>query len=288
MLRVSIIGCGKVAKSMAYLWYQSGSVDIIDVVNRTQFSAEESVTFIGAGIACSTYEQLQPADIFVIGCGDDQIDFCLSQLLKQNTVKENNIVFHFSGAKNSTVLNKVKKFGGKCASLHPVKSFAKPEMAIITFENTYCGLEGDKTACETLTALVEGIGGYCFSVDGDRKLTYHAASVFACNYMVALQELSLRAYEFSGIDRELGMKILEPIVKETADNIFKMGTLDALTGPIERGDNKLVNDQYLAVKEWDDDASELYRLLGKLSVELSKQKGLCEKQALESISSLFK
>jgi len=75
------------------------------------------------------------------------------------------------------------------------------------------------------------------------------------------------------------MKILEPIVKETSKNLFQMGPSKALTGPISRGDSELVNDQLLAVKEWDNDAAEIYRLMGKLCVKLSKENDSDKKQA---------
>ena len=287
MLKLSIIGCGNVAKTMAFLWHQSASVEIVDVVNRSQTSANESVAFIGAGHALSYLDGIRAADIFVIGCGDDHIESCLDQLLEQNVVKENTIVFHFSGAKSSAVLDKAKALGAKCASLHPVKSFADPGLAIKSFVNTYCGLEGDKAACDVLEKLIEDISGHCFKVDSENKLTYHAASVFACNYLVALQELSIRAFEKSGVERELAMKILEPIVKETTHNVFKLGTANALTGPIARGDHQLISEQFDAIKHWDKDAADVYRLLGKLSVELSDDKGMSEKSALTDIDNLF-
>ena len=287
MLKLSIIGCGNVAKTMAFLWHQSGSVEIVDVINRSQSSAEESVAFIGAGKALNSLAELSDADIFVIGCGDDHIEACLEELLKQNIVQAGNIVFHFSGAKSSAVLHKAKVHGVNCASLHPVKSFANPASAINTFAKTYCGLEGDEAACDVLENLISAISGHCFKVDSDKKLTYHAASVFACNYMVALQELSIRALEKSGVERELAMKILEPIVKNTADNIFELGTAKALTGPIARGDHNLVAQQFEAVKSWNSEAGELYRLLGKLGIELSDEKGLSNKADLGIIKKLF-
>lgn len=287
MLKLSIIGCGNVAKTMAFLWKQSASVEIVDVVNRSQTNADKSVEFIGAGKALNSLDELRVADVFVIGCGDDHIETCLDELLEKKILQAGNIVFHFSGAKSSTLLHKAKDQGVHCASLHPVKSFANPATAITTFAETYCGLEGDEIACNTLEKLIQAIDGHCFAVDGDKKLTYHAASVFACNYMVALQELSIKALEKSGVNRKLAMKILEPIVKETADNIFTLGTAKALTGPIARGDHSLVSEQFAAVKEWDSDASEIYRLLGKLGIDLSDEKDSSDKSDLEKIRILF-
>lgn len=287
MLKLSIIGCGNVAKTIAYLWHQSASVEIFDLVNRSRKSAEESVSFIGTGNALSSIQGIRPADIFVIACGDDQIEVCLDQLLAQDVVAAGTIVFHFSGAESSKILHKAKALGAKCASLHPVKSFAKPADAISTFENTYCGLEGDADACKLIKKLIENIGGHCFKVDSENKLIYHSASVFACNYLTALQELSIKAFEKSGVERDLAMKILEPIVKETSDNIFKLGTANALTGPVARGDKTLVEKQFSAVKNWNEDAAEIYRLLGKISVDLSDNKGVSEKMNLISINKLF-
>lgn len=288
MLKLSIIGCGNVAKTMGFLWHQAGSAKITDVMNRSQSSADKSVAFIGAGKAICGFSQLQAADVFVIACGDDQIENCLDDLLEQELVENNTIVFHFSGAKSSEALDKAKALGVNCASLHPVKSFANPATAINTFADTYCGLEGDAKAIEVLEKLIEDISGHCFKVNGDKKLTYHAASVFACNFLVALQELSIRAFEQSGVERELAMKILEPIIKETTENIFQMGTAKALTGPIARGDYKLVADQLQAVKDWNQDAADIYRLLGKLSVDLSDQKDVSDKANLDTLRKLLK
>lgn len=287
MLKLSIIGCGNVAKTLGHLWHKTHSVEIVDVVNRSQASADASVEFIGAGKPLASIANLQSADLFVIACGDDQIESCLDELLNQSIIKPNNIVFHFSGSKSSSHINKAKAFSAHCASLHPVKSFANPTDAIQNFAGTYCGIEGDAFACDMLKKLVESIDGNHFNVSSDKKLSYHAASVFACNYLVTLQELSMRALEHSGVQRELAMKILEPIVKETSDNIFKLGSANALTGPIARGDHQLVKEQYHAVKDWNTDAAEIYRLLGKLSIGLSDQKGACEKKKIDKLEELL-
>ena len=287
MFNLNIIGCGNVAKTIAFLWRQSNSIQIVDVINRSQISANNSVEFIGAGKPLDSIEALRPADIFVIACGDDDIEHCLDKLLEQNIIQKNNIVFHFSGAKSSSVLEKAKDQGALCASLHPVKSFANPANAVTTFKGTYCALEGNEVACDILEKLVNSIGGDCFKVESNKKQIYHSASVFASNYLVALQELSLRAFAESGVDRKLAMKILEPIVKETSNNVFEVGLAKALTGPIARGDHKLIENQIQAIEDWDADSAELYRLLGKLSVDLSDEKGSAEKTDLLAIKELF-
>ena len=282
-IRLSIIGCGSVARALAHLWHKASLVDVVDIVNRSEKSALTAAVFIGAGTPHGSFDNLQQADVFLIGCQDDLIEECLNQLLLSEVISKGNIIFHCSGSKSSVVLDKAKELGALIASLHPVMSFANPATAINSFEHTYCGLEGDKEAVEVLTEWVEAIGGIPFDIDADKKMLYHAASVFACNYLVALEELSLKAFAQSGVERELAMKILEPIVKGTADNIFTLETTNALTGPIARGDFQVVADQLKVVQAWDKDAAQLYKRLGEICVELAEQQGSATKTSLEKI-----
>ncbi len=282
-IRLSIIGCGNVARTLAHLWHKASLVDVVDIVNRSEKSACEAAEFIDAGKPQGFLDNLQQADVFLIGCQDDLIEECLNQLLLSNIVKKGNIIFHCSGSKSSAVLDKAKNLGALIASLHPVKSFTNPATAINSFQHTYCGLEGDIKAVEVLTKWVEAIGGIPFGIDADKKMLYHAASVFSCNYLVALEELSLKAFAQSGVAPGLAMKILEPIVKGTVDNIFTLGTAKALTGPIARGDYKVVDDQLREVEAWDKDAGQIYRRLGEICADLSEQQGSATKISLDKI-----
>jgi predicted short-subunit dehydrogenase-like oxidoreductase (DUF2520 family) len=95
--------------------------------------------------------------------------------------------------------------------------------------------------------------------------------------------LSLKAFAQSGVAPGLAMKILEPIVKGTVDNIFTLGTAKALTGPIARGDYKVVDDQLREVEAWDKDAGQIYRRLGEICADLSEQQGSATKISLDKI-----
>ena len=120
-LKLSIIGCGNVAKTLGYLWHQRSVVEICDVVNQSQQSANQSVAFIGAGIPRDSVAELQSADVFLLGCGDDQLEHCIDQLVEAEVVKTENIVFHCSGSKPASIIHSKKsapKWGG-CKSGKP-------------------------------------------------------------------------------------------------------------------------------------------------------------------------
>ncbi|MEN3291792.1 MAG: hypothetical protein V7642_1045, partial [Burkholderiales bacterium] len=95
---LTIIGCGKVGKTLGRLWHAKGTFAIQDVLNRSLASSERAVSFIGAGRAASDYAALRPADIILIGCTDDQVAQCCQTLSRAGRIAPGAIVFHCSGA----------------------------------------------------------------------------------------------------------------------------------------------------------------------------------------------
>jgi predicted short-subunit dehydrogenase-like oxidoreductase (DUF2520 family) len=65
---------------------------------------------------------------------------------------------------------------------------------------------------------------------------------------------------------------MEPLVRETMDNVFRLGPEAALTGPVARGDTATVVRQYRAVKQWDPGHGALYRRMGKLTAALARRR----------------
>jgi len=67
---------------------------------------------------------------------------------------------------------------------------------------------------------------------------------------------------------------MEPLVRATVDNVFRLGPVPALTGPIARGDMATVRLQQEAVTDWQAKYGDLYRDFTKLTVELSARRKL--------------
>ncbi len=264
---LNVIGAGRLGKTLAYLWQKSGRVHIQAVCNRSMVSSQRAVNFIQAGHAYDDYARLPKADVWLLACGDNQLSDCCQQLCQQHHFAGQETMFHCSGALTAQeVLAPAPRL--HIASIHPIKSFADPLQSVHNFAGTYCGMEGDKEALTRLIPLFESIGAQLFTIKPEAKTLYHSASVIACNYLVALQELSIQTYAQAGVEREQAMQILRPIVQNTTENIFQLGTQNALTGPIARGDNQTVEKQLTALKSWDTDYAEIYRLLGKVATQI--------------------
>ncbi len=269
---LSIIGGGNLGKTLGQLWANEGSVVLQDVLNRSVDSAARAVAFIGAGHPVSSPADLRPADIFLVACPDDQVAACCDALAETGILMPGNVVFHCSGALRSNVLAAAANRGALIASIHPIRSFAAPEQVARGFSGTWCGAEGDPGAIAILEDLFTAIGGKLVPIDAEAKTLYHAAAVFASNYLVTILDVALDAYVESGVPRDTALRLMEPLVRETVDNVFRLGPVDALSGPIARGDVKTVVRQYRAMKMWNRRRGALYKLLGKLTSEIAKRR----------------
>ncbi len=285
--RLNFIGCGQLGKTLGSLWHQSGCLIIGDVLTRSLSSAKSAVTNIGSGTPVDNISAMRASSFYLIASGDDDIESCSKQLANSGLLNSGDIVFHCSGAQTSDLLKACKIAGASIASIHPIKSFANVDQAISSFTGTYCGVEGDGQALEQLTPIFSSIGAKFLTISKQNKTLYHAGSVIASNYLVTLQEISINAFGQAGIDRQAAMAILEPIVTGTVDNIFEQGTSRALTGPIARGDRKVVESQLTAMENWDEDLATIYRLLGKYSIPLAEAQEKAKVANLNQLKTLL-
>jgi predicted short-subunit dehydrogenase-like oxidoreductase (DUF2520 family) len=269
---LTIIGAGHVGKTLGRLWTLKNTYAVRDVLNRSAKSAQQAVDFIGAGRAITRYTDLQPADVVMLAVPDDQISRCCEKLAQSGRLCFGSVVFHCSGALPSSVLQTAAQAGAVIAGVHPVRSFADPEQVAQTFDGTWCGVEGDQRALDILAPALAAIGAQPVAIDPAKKVLYHAAAVFACNYLPTLLDAARQAYRQAGVPDDVALSLMEPLVRETIDNIFRMGPAAALTGPVARGDMATVARQQQAVTQWNASYGELYKQLTKLTVELAAQR----------------
>ena len=288
MNTLNIIGAGRVGRTLAALWRRQRVFDLQDVLNRTPQSTRAAVAFIGAGRATDALDAMQCACVWMLATPDGEIARAAEQLAASGLLRAGDVVFHCSGALPSRELRAVLMTGVAVASVHPLKSFADPLHAVSTFTGTYCAAEGESAALAVLRPAFEQIGAQVTEIDAQFKTLYHAASVMVCNYLTALMEAGLQCYEKAGLPRATASAMMEPLVRETVDNVFKLGTVKALTGPIARGDSAVVARQLEALREFDPRIADIYRALGVMAVALSRAQGGAGEQALHDLEKQLK
>ncbi len=286
MKTLSIIGAGKVGKAAAKLFVEGKLCGVGQVVNRSMESGRAAVRFIGSGEAKQKLSDIQweQTDILMIGTADDAIQACVDSIRRENAPMDKAIVFHLSGSIPSTILSPLKEQGATIAGVHPIKSFSDSETAAASFPGTFCGLEGDEAALAVLAQLFVGIGARVFNIQTEKKTLYHAASVVICNYLYALIDIGLNIYEAAGVERQIAMEAVEPILLETIQNAMRMGPEQALTGPIARGDANVIEKQMQALKNFKPEYADVYSTLGRATVQLARRKGAAPEANLREIS----
>ncbi len=269
---ITIIGAGQVGKTLGHLLHRLAEVTILDVVTRSLAGARSAVNFIGAGHPCDSIAQIQRATIFLIAVPDDQITACCDALARTGRLGNGVVVLHCSGALASSALHGATSQGASVASIHPIRSFADPSIVAASFAGTFCGVEGDPVALALVGPLFEAMGGRLVQIRTDAKTVYHAAAVFASNYVVSLMSVAQQAYVAAGIAPDVAMAMLAPLTRETLDNVVRRGPAMALTGPIVRGDDATVVRQQQALRLWDADVGDLYAALADATRRLAARR----------------
>lgn len=257
---LNIIGAGHVGSVLGRVFAASGAFRVQDVLTRSAASAQQAVQFIGAGRAVGALAQLRRADAIMLAVADDQIVPACAALAGA-TGLAGTLVFHCSGALPAAALAVAAQAGALVASAHPIRSFADPHAVAADFAGTFFGVEGDALALALLNPALATAGAQPLPIDAGAKTVYHAAAVFASNYVTTVLDAALRAYQAAGIPEDTARALVRPLVTETVHNVLRLGPAAALSGPVARGDVATVARQQQAVSAWDPATGELYRAL---------------------------
>ena len=270
MLTLNLVGCGRVGKTLAHLWHARQVVQIQDVLTTSLASAAQATAFIGGGHAVQKLSQMRPADLWMVAVPDRQIAATAAEMAQALAGLAPATAFHCSGALDSSALAPLREHGWQAASAHCILSFASPASAVRQFEGTPCGIEGDAGATARLQPVFAAIGARCFPVEADKKVLYHAAAVFATNFLPVLQSVAEDLWRDSGVPPELLPQLRASLLRNAVDNLLALGPAGALTGPAARGDTELVNRQAQAVADWNATAGNAYRALSELASRLAR------------------
>ena len=285
---LNLVGAGRVGQTLARLWQQQGSFAIQDVRTTSIASAQSACAFIGGGTAVDTLQAMRPADVWMLAVPDSQVATAAQALadavaqsapvplvqpdnasLVPDAAAAGPVVFHCSGALDAGHLAPLAALGWHTASAHCILSFAQAARAVAQFAGTPCALEGDVGACNTLRPAFTAIGAQCFDLDSRHKLLYHAAAVFATNFLPVLQTVAEDAWLATGVPAPLIPGLRASLLANAVDNITALGPAAALTGPAARGDTAAIARQALAVSAWDAQAGAAYEALSALALRIA-------------------
>lgn len=160
------------------------------------------------------------------------------------------VVAHLSGSLGLDILAPHPRR----ASLHPVRAIATDDTPL---EGAWFAVAGDPLAAQAVADL----GGHQIAVDDAHRAAYHAATCMASNHLVALLGQVERIAATAGVP----FQVFLDLVRQTVDNVERLGPAAALTGPVSRGDWATVECHLAAIDPSERDA---YRAMAKEAEKL--------------------
>lgn len=262
-MEIGFIGAGKVGKALG-LYFKAHGLNISGYCSRTERSAIEAAVITSSRAFKTLKELADSSDIIFITVPDNalpEVDREAALMLDGYEVKPETIWFHVSGAHSSDILERIRSAGCETGSMHPLQSFGEPHGSAERLKRSWFTLEGTDKAVSTARTLLDKTCGKYFIIEAKNKPLYHAGASVVSNFMVTLLESGIRIFEAAGMDRNDIFKAIEPLIESTLSNIREKGTIDALTGPVVRGDYDTVSVHIKAIGEKVPSELELYRTM---------------------------
>ncbi|MCA1778656.1 MAG: DUF2520 domain-containing protein, partial [Xanthomonadaceae bacterium] len=166
----------------------------------------------------------------------------------------------------------LKPFGVPFAAIHPVCPFADPASAIEYFAGSFAVGEGDPAALDRVLPVFEAIGARTLAFEPSDKRRYHAATIAASNFLNVIDDLALGLAESAGLARDQALELITSLQRAGLAGIEARGPEAALTGPIERADDRACRRIARALACSTPRQAELFATLSRATVELAARK----------------
>ncbi len=272
-MRFAVLGAGKLGKTLGHLLALQGHTPT-GLSCRTLRSARQAAAFVGGGApTTSNIRAASGADLILIGTPDKAIAPLAEELARSNLTWSGRVVAHTSGALSSTVLEPLRRRGARVASIHPLASIAEPRAALQRLQGTPFAIEGDPQSVRILRSLVPTIGGVPVAIPARAKALYHLIACLLSNDLVALLSIGFEAAAGLGLSPRAAARLYLPLVRGTVENVARLGSVRALTGPVSRGDLATLRLHAEALRTLPGDLRKLHRLLALRSVSLALEAG---------------
>lgn len=220
MVKVCILGAGKVGSHLIRECVNNPIIDLVQIYNRTL----RPIKIYENGVSITDdSNQLIQADVYIISLPDDVITSLDLNYL-------DGLVVHTSGTKPFSVINAKKR-----GVLYPLQSFSKEKY--IDFKHVPFCIETEfDNDLEALTSLANVISNKIQVIKEEQRAKLHLAAVFANNFSNRMMGI---AYDLCK-ENNLDFSFLQPLLQETFLKTQVLPPHIAQTGPAVRKDKATV------------------------------------------------
>ncbi len=201
------------------------------------------------------------------------------------------VVAHTSGATSVSVLRSCERAGAAALVFHPLQTFPEPLTGASRFSGAGVALTPGAADPDAATAIgmqfAASLGMRPFSLADEKRTLYHAAASVACNYLVTLEHVAGDLFVKAGLPEREALSLFLPLVTATLDGLAAGGPVEALTGPLSRGDLATIEAHLEALASDAPTALPLYRTLGLATLDLVTARGELTADAIARMKQLL-
>lgn len=263
---IGFIGAGKVGTSLGK-YLKENHVHITGYYSRNPVSAKEAAEFTDSKDYQSINRLVDESEVLFLTVPDGQIEAVWEQM--KHLPVAGKIICHCSGSLSSAVFSDIDQGKAFGYSIHPLLAVSDRFQSYKELSQALFTVEGTEEKRDMVVGLFTGCGNQVEVIDPKVKAKYHAAAVTASNLVVALCHVAEHMLLDCGFTGEHAREALMPLFLGNAKAVAEKGAIEALTGPIERGDVSTVEKH---LKVLDGNEREIYRLLSLSAEELAEQK----------------
>jgi predicted short-subunit dehydrogenase-like oxidoreductase (DUF2520 family) len=267
---VAVVGAGRVGTAVALLLREAGH-RIVAVSGRRETGARAERYLTGVAVTTDA-SAARAGELVLLGVPDDVIAEVAQRLASDGALHEGQWVAHLAGASGLDELAAVRATGARVLAIHPLQTLPDVEGALERIPGCAIAVTADDEDGYALgERLANDLRGKPFRLSDEQRPLYHAAAVFASNYLVATVALGEELFAVAGLPDPAGATI--PLARATVDNLERLGPDLALTGPAVRGDAGTIAKNLAALKRSAPHAVPAYVQMARVALDLGARSG---------------
>ena len=265
-MRIGFIGAGKVGFSLGR-YLTEHEYTVTGYYSKSLASAEDAARFTETNKYETMKQLVEVSDVLFLTVPDGAIPVVWERLKEIDL--NNKIICHTSGALGSEVFSGMENQKVYGFSVHPILAISDKYESYKDIQSAFFTIEGSSEKIDEVAGIFLKCKNRVQIIDASQKIKYHAACSIVSNFAVTLADMAGKMLLESGFDEKTLFEALGPLILGNAHNIVEKGTVEALTGPIERGDIETV-EKHMSVLRGDE--LSLYKALARRTLCLAKEK----------------
>ena len=269
-MNVAVIGAGTVGTAVAVLLERAGH-RIVGISGRTETRRRAS-SYLPRAPFLEPAEAAAAAELVVIGTPDDVIDQTVGELVAAAAVGSGTSVTHLSGSLGLDALRAAGEAGARILAIHPLQTFPDVDSALERLPGCWIAITAEDEDGHLLgERLALDLEGVPFRLADELRPLYHAAAVFASNYLVTASAIAETLFDIAGVPDPA--EAMRPLQRASLEHVERRGPARALTGPAVRGDAGTIRRNLEALERHAPGLVPTYIAMAKATLELAERSG---------------